>query len=62
MLGNEHVEGDDGIFVTKIIPGGAAFTNGKLLAGDKLLAVDGQPLERLTHEQVCYYSITRHVC
>ena len=46
MLGNEHVEGDDGIFVTKIIPGGAAFTNGKLLAGDKLLAVDGQPLER----------------
>ena len=62
MLGNEHVEGDDGIFVTKIIPGGAAFSNGKLLAGDKLLAVDGQPLDRLTHEQVCYYSITMHIC
>ena len=47
------MENDDGIFVTKIIPGGAAYTNGKLKAGDKLLSVDGHPLEKLTHEQAC---------
>ena len=35
-VGNEHREGDDGIFVTKIIMGGAAYANGQLHAGDKL--------------------------
>ena len=38
-VGNQHIPGDDGIFVTKIIVGGAAQVDGRLAAGDKLLAV-----------------------
>ena len=36
---NEHRTGDDGIFVTKIIPGGAAEQDGRLETGDRLIAV-----------------------
>uniref|UniRef100_A0A0M3IM33 PDZ domain-containing protein n=1 Tax=Ascaris lumbricoides TaxID=6252 RepID=A0A0M3IM33_ASCLU len=38
-VGNEHVAGDTGIYVTKIIDGGAAYHDGHLRVGDKLLAV-----------------------
>jgi hypothetical protein len=38
-IGNEHVPGDVGIYVTKIIDGGAADIDGRLRVGDKLLAV-----------------------
>jgi len=38
-VGNQHIPGDDGIFVTKVIVGGAAQVDGRLAAGDKLLAV-----------------------
>lgn len=38
-IGNEHVAGDVGIYVTKIIEGGAADLDGRLRVGDKLLAV-----------------------
>ena len=37
--GNQHVPGDNGIFVTKIIEGGAAQQDGQLAVGDRLLAV-----------------------
>ena len=53
-VGNEHVEGNDGIFVTKIIGGGAAFMDGRLQAGDRIISVDEQPLCRVTHEQAVY--------
>ena len=33
--------GDDGIFVTKIIPGGAAEEQGTLSSGDRILQVSG---------------------
>ena len=36
---NMHVEGDDGIFITKIIPGGAAETDGSLAVGDRVIKV-----------------------
>ena len=36
---NQHVLGDDGIFVTKIIPNGAAADEGTLAVGDRLLKV-----------------------
>ena len=37
--GKQHVLGDDGIFVTKIIPGGAADKDGTLALGDCILEV-----------------------
>lgn len=38
-IGNQHVPGDNGIFVTKIMEGGAAHLDGRLEVGDKLVAV-----------------------
>ncbi len=37
--GNQHVMGDDGIFVTKIIPEGAAEKDGTLATGDRIIQV-----------------------
>lgn len=37
--GNAHVLGDDGIFITKIIPGGVAEEQGDLASGDRILEV-----------------------
>ena len=36
---NQHFPGDNGIFITKIIEGGAAYQNGRLDVDDRLLAV-----------------------
>lgn len=38
-VGNQHIPGDNGIYVTKIMAGGAAHQDGRLRVGDKLLAV-----------------------
>ncbi|OWK06130.1 hypothetical protein Celaphus_00012629, partial [Cervus elaphus hippelaphus] len=38
-VGNQHIPGDNSIYVTKIIEGGAAHKDGKLQIGDKLLAM-----------------------
>lgn len=38
-VGNQHIPGDNSIYVTKIIEGGAAHKDGHLQIGDKLLAV-----------------------
>ena len=38
-LGTEHLKSDHGIFITKIIPGGAADLDGKLSVGDRLISV-----------------------
>ncbi|VDN23855.1 unnamed protein product, partial [Cylicostephanus goldi] len=37
-VGNEHVPGDTDIYVTKIIDGGAAYHDGRLGVGDRILA------------------------
>uniref|UniRef100_A0A8C6P9R9 Disks large homolog 1 n=1 Tax=Nothobranchius furzeri TaxID=105023 RepID=A0A8C6P9R9_NOTFU len=49
-VGNQHIPGDNSIYVTKIIEGGAAQKDGKLQIGDKLLAVNSVCLEEVTHE------------
>lgn len=41
-VGNQHIPGDNSIYVTKIIEGGAAHKDGRLQIGDKILAV-GHP-------------------
>uniref|UniRef100_A0A4W4FBE2 Disks large homolog 1 n=1 Tax=Electrophorus electricus TaxID=8005 RepID=A0A4W4FBE2_ELEEL len=50
-VGNQHIPGDNSIYVTKIIEGGAAHKDGRLQIGDKLLAVNSTCLEEVTHEQ-----------
>ena len=49
-IGNQHIPGDNGIFVTKVIDGGAAQLDGRLAVGDRLLAVNETPLENVTHD------------
>nr|CAD7255719.1 unnamed protein product [Timema shepardi] len=43
-IGNQHIPGDNGIYVTKIMDGGAAQIDGRLLVGDKLVAVRNTPV------------------
>ncbi|XP_068175161.1 disks large homolog 4-like isoform X2 [Antennarius striatus] len=50
-VGNQHVPGDNGIYVTKIIEGGAAHKDGRLQIGDKLVAVNAASLEEVSHEE-----------
>uniref|UniRef100_A0A673VLP7 Discs large MAGUK scaffold protein 1a n=1 Tax=Salmo trutta TaxID=8032 RepID=A0A673VLP7_SALTR len=47
---NQHIPGDNNIYVTKIIEGGAAHKDGRLQIGDKLLAVNSACLEEVSHE------------
>ncbi|XP_060723648.1 disks large homolog 1 isoform X3 [Tachysurus vachellii] len=49
-VGNQHIPGDNSIYVTKIIEGGAAHKDGRLQIGDKLVAVNVVCLEEVTHE------------
>uniref|UniRef100_A0AAQ5YY37 Discs, large homolog 4a (Drosophila) n=1 Tax=Amphiprion ocellaris TaxID=80972 RepID=A0AAQ5YY37_AMPOC len=49
-VGNQHVPGDNSIYVTKIIEGGAAHRDGRLQIGDKILAVNHVSLEDVLHE------------
>uniref|UniRef100_A0A8C5CEY1 Discs large homolog 1-like protein n=2 Tax=Gadus morhua TaxID=8049 RepID=A0A8C5CEY1_GADMO len=49
-VGNQHVPGDNSIYVTKVIEGGAAHKDGRLQIGDKLMAVNTSCLEEVTHE------------
>ncbi|CAG7818024.1 unnamed protein product [Allacma fusca] len=55
-IGNQHIPGDNGIYITKISEGGAAYADGRLAVGDKLVAVRNTPtgeknLENVTHEE-----------
>lgn len=38
-VGNVHLPGDNGVYVTKILEGGAAHKDGRMEVGDKLIAV-----------------------
>ncbi|XP_051752245.1 disks large homolog 1 isoform X33 [Ctenopharyngodon idella] len=49
-VGNQHIPGDNSIYITKIIEGGTAHKDGRLQIGDKLLAVNAACLEEVTHE------------
>ncbi|OWF52310.1 synaptojanin-2-binding protein-like [Mizuhopecten yessoensis] len=48
---NPHIQGDTGIFVTKIREDGSAFKDGRLKEGDKVLEVNGVDLSRVTHQE-----------
>ncbi|XP_065157765.1 disks large 1 tumor suppressor protein isoform X3 [Atheta coriaria] len=54
-IGNQHIPGDNGIYVTKVMDGGAAQVDGRLAVGDKLVAIrepgrGEMNLENVTHE------------
>lgn len=51
-VGNQHIPGDNSIYVTKIIEGGAAHKDGRLQIGDKILAV-GHPHVITTSTERC---------
>ncbi|UXI16418.1 hypothetical protein NH340_JMT02361 [Sarcoptes scabiei] len=50
-LGNQHIPGDNNIYVTKIMDKGAAAIDGRLECGDRLVAVNDIQLENVTHEE-----------
>uniref|UniRef100_A0A668TQ10 Discs, large homolog 2 (Drosophila) n=1 Tax=Oreochromis aureus TaxID=47969 RepID=A0A668TQ10_OREAU len=50
-VGNQHIPGDNSIYVTKIIHGGAAQKDGRLQVGDRLLMVNHYSLEDVSHEE-----------
>uniref|UniRef100_A0A0K2T4A2 Discs, large homolog 1 (Drosophila) [Myotis lucifugus] n=1 Tax=Lepeophtheirus salmonis TaxID=72036 RepID=A0A0K2T4A2_LEPSM len=55
-IGNQHIPGDNGIYVTKIMEGGAAHYDSRISVGDRLVAVKNLPdgdfyLENCTHEE-----------
>ncbi|ESO09358.1 hypothetical protein HELRODRAFT_73781, partial [Helobdella robusta] len=50
-VGNQHVEDDNGIFITKLTNGGAAQESGMIEAGDRLISVNDIPLTNVTHEE-----------
>lgn len=43
-IGNQHIPGDNGIYITKIMEGGAAHVDGRVCVGDKLIAVRDTPV------------------
>ena len=55
-IGNQHIPGDNGIYVTKVMEGGAAFNDGRISVGDRLVCVKNLPtgdfwLDNCTHEE-----------
>lgn len=55
-VGNQHIPGDNSIYVTKIIDGGAAQKDGRLQVGDRLLMVS------VTHAKLCIYKALVSQC
>jgi len=49
--GRDSAKGNIGIFVKTILPTGQASHDGKLNEGDEILAVNGQPLHGLSHNE-----------
>nr|CDS20262.1 disks large 3 [Echinococcus granulosus] len=50
-IGTEFLEGDSGIFITKITSGGVADTSGRIAVGDRLIRVNSVSLVDVTHAE-----------
>ncbi|VDL59914.1 unnamed protein product [Hymenolepis diminuta] len=50
-VGSEFLEGDSGIFITQVTPGGVADTCGRIGIGDRLLRVNKVSLVDVTHTE-----------
>lgn len=53
-VGNQHIPGDNSIYVTKIIDGGAAQKDGRLQVGDRLLMVSMTNLNAIYLAKNCF--------
>lgn len=53
-----HIPCDTGIFVTRLKEDGAAFKDGRLKEGDKILEVNGKNIEKVTHNEAVQIFIT----
>jgi len=61
--GRDSAKGNIGIFVKTILASGQAAYDGKLLEGDEILAVNGQPLHGLSHnEAIAVFKRIRSGC
>ncbi len=54
-IGNQHIPGDNGIYVTKVMEGGTAAVDGRIDVGDRLVSILNFPtgefvLDNCTHE------------
>lgn len=58
--GNQHIAGDDGIFITKIIEGGAAHLDGRLAVGDRLISVRASLLFDCSYQVFLLYSTSNY--
>lgn len=61
-IGNQHIPGDNGIYVTKIMEGGAAQVDGRLVVGDKLVAVRNAMVNRRFYFLFFLFPINLIVC
>ncbi|VDK58571.1 unnamed protein product [Anisakis simplex] len=48
---SEHMPGDNGIFVSRIALGGAAYNDGRLKEGDRIISVNGIGLSGKSHDE-----------
>ncbi|KAF2982411.1 hypothetical protein EK904_014865 [Melospiza melodia maxima] len=53
-VGNQHIPGDNSIYVTKIIDGGAAQKDGRLQVGDRLLMVSMRNFNSIYLAENCF--------
>lgn len=59
-IGNQHIPGDNGIYVTKIMDGGAAAVDGRLSIGDKLIAVKANGVSLVISFELVLFERKRH--
>lgn len=48
---NQHIKGDHGIYITKIVDNGVAHIDGRIDVGDKLIAINDINLQEITYEE-----------
>ncbi|XP_054157108.1 disks large homolog 2-like [Oppia nitens] len=48
---NQHIKGDNGIFVTRVVDNGVAERDGRICVGDQLIAINECNLEDVTYEE-----------
>ena len=48
---NQHIKGDDGIYVTRIVENGVAERDGRIDVGDLLIAINDISLEAVTYDE-----------